>query len=324
MTTRRTDPRGFSYDTEYNKLQEKTRWTEPLVTLRNGQQVRYETRCIYDGAGNKVMERRSNIDLDGGVPANAWIDRSRSYDDVNNLLSERIEVDDNDANDLVSRNAYDRNDDPAVTQKPEGNREFVIYDERRLRLKSFYGVAPGTKVDEGYPMDKRAEDLNGTAFVGLGVDTYDARLNHVRHRDGRGNFTNKFHDFYNRLLGESDPNGNGWLREYDDASNVLTTERGAVDPNTGQITQVLDRTYSRYDEIGRQYQRVLDIDLASDARTAVNPDDGLNSSYRTLFDAGSRTIRSFDANGNPMSYSYDAANRTLNVTDALGNVRAHT
>jgi hypothetical protein len=142
MTTRRTDPRGFSYDTEYNKLQEKTRWTEPLVTLRNGQQVRYETRCIYDGAGNKVMERRSNIDLDGGLPANAWIDRSRSYDDVNNLLSERIEVDDNDANDLVSRNAYDRNDDPAVTQKPEGNREFVIYDERRLRLKSFYGVAP--------------------------------------------------------------------------------------------------------------------------------------------------------------------------------------
>jgi hypothetical protein len=100
MTTRRTDPRGFSYDTEYNKLQEKTRWTEPLVTLRNGQQVRYETRCIYDGAGNKVMERRSNIDLDGGLPANAWIDRSRSYDDVNNLLSERIEVDDNDANDL--------------------------------------------------------------------------------------------------------------------------------------------------------------------------------------------------------------------------------
>ena len=323
MTTRRTDPRGFSYDNEYNNLQEKTRWIEPFVTLRNGRRVRYETRCIYDGAGNKVLERRSNIDLDGSVLANSWIDRSMSYDDVDNLLSERVEIDGNDANDLVSRNAYDRNDDLAVTQKPEGNRQFVLYDERRLRLKTFYGIAPGSKVDEGYPMDKRAEDLNGTAFVGLGVDTYDARLNHVRHRDGRGNFTSKFHDFYNRQIAESDPNGNGWTREFDDASNVLTTERGAVDPGNGQITQVLERTYSRYDEIGRQYQQVLDIDLASEERAAVNPDDGLNSSYRTLFDPGSRTVQSLDANGNPESYTFDAANRKLAATDALGNTRSN-
>jgi RHS repeat-associated protein len=56
----------------------------------------------------------------------------------------------------------------------------------------------------------------------------------------------------------------------------------------------------------------------------VDPDDGLNSNYRTLFDPGTRTVQVFDANGNPESYAYDAANRTVTVTDALGNLRAHS
>lgn len=323
MTTQEIDPKGFVYDTEYNDLQERTRWIEPSVTLRNGARVRYETRCIYDGAGNKVMERRSNIDFNGSVPANAWIDRSMSYDDVNNMLSERVEVDTNDANDLITRYAYDGNDDRVITRKPEGNREFLVYDERRLRYKMFYGVAPGERIAEGYPADKRAEDLGRMAFIGLTIDTFDARRNHIRHRDGRGNFTIRFYEFYNRQTAESDPNGNGWVREFDDASNVLTTERGAVAGDTGRSTQVLERTYNRFDETGRSYQQVLDIDLDSNERAAVDPDDGQNSSYRTLFDPGSRTTRTIDANGNPTSNTYDAANRMLAMTNALGNLRTN-
>ncbi|MBX3335240.1 MAG: hypothetical protein KF876_14030 [Nitrospira sp.] len=323
MTTQEIDPKGFVYDTEYNDLQERVRWIEPSVTLRNGTQVRYETRCVYDGASNKVLDRRSNIDVDGTIPANEWIDRSMSYDDVNNLLSERIEVDANDANDLITRYAYDGNDDRVVTRKPEGNREFRLYDERQLLLKTFYGIAPGSTILEGYPSDKRAVDLGFTAFVGMTLDTYDARLNTVRQRDGRGNFTDRFYDFYNRQTAESDPNGNGWVRAYDDASNVLATEHGAVSKDMGQITQVLERSYDRFDELSRSYQRVLDIDLGSDERAAVNPDDGQNSNYQTRFDPGSRTVRSTDANGNTTLFSYDAANRMLTVTDALGNLRTH-
>ncbi len=323
MTTQEIDPKGFVYDTEYNDLQERVRWIDPSVTLRNGTQVRYETRCVYDGASNKVLDRRSNIDVDGTIPANGWIDRSMSYDDVNNLLSERVEVDANDANDLVTRYAYDGNDDHATTRKPEGNREFRFYDERRLLFKTFYGVAPGSTILEGYPPAKRAVDLGSTAFVGMTLDTYDARLNAVRHRDGRGNFTDRFYDFYNRQTAESDQNGNGWVRAYDDASNVLATERGAVSKNMGAITQVLERTYDCFDEIGRSYQRVLDIDLGSDESATVNPDDGQNSSYHTRLDPGSRTIQSTDANGNTTLFSYDAANRMLTVTDALGNQRTH-
>jgi len=324
MTTREIDPKGFVYDTEYNDLQERTRWIEPPVTLRTGAQVRYETHCLYDGAGNKVLERRSNIDFDGSVPVNAWIDRTMSYDDVGNLLSERAEVDADAANDLITRYAYDGNDDLVVTRKPEGNRAFRLYDERRLRFKTFYGIAPGATLGEGYPADKRALDLGDTPFVGLSVDTYDARLNPVRHRDGRGNVTNQFYDFYNRQVAASDPNGNGWVRAYDDASNILTTEGGAVSSTTGTITQVLKRTYRRFDEVGRRYQEVLDIHLDSDERAAVDPDDGRNSNYRTQFDPGSRTVAEVDANGNRTAYTYDAADRMLTVTDALGNVRTQT
>ena len=122
----------------------------------------------------------------------------------------------------------------------------------------------------------------------------------------------------------SDPNGNGWVRDFDDASNILTESRGAVSKTTGQITELLERTYSRFDDIGRQYQQVLDIDLSNDESKLVNPDDGKNSSYLTVFDPGSRTILNLDANGNPTSMDYDAADRLLTATDALGNQLSKT
>lgn len=324
MTTQEIDPKGFVHDTEYNDLQERTRWIEPPVTLRNGARVRYETRCVYDGDGNKVLDRRSNIDLDGSLPANAWIDRSMSYDDVNNLLSERVEVDANDANDLITRHAYDGNDDPIITRKPEGNREFVIHDERRLLFKTFHGVASGARITDGYPRDKRAVDLGDTAFVGLTLDTHDARLNAIRHRDGRGNCTNRFYDFHNRQTAEVDPNGNGWVRTYDDASNVVKAERGAASSETGRIVRSLERTYVRFDEANRPHQVVRDINLDVDQGADVDPDDGKNSSYRIVHDPGSRIIWTCDANGNASRRTYDAADRVLAMTDALGNVKATT
>jgi RHS repeat-associated protein len=325
MTTQRTDPKGFVYDVEYNDLEETVRELEAEVTLWNGQKVRYENRYVYDGAGNRVMSRRSNVDIDGTVAANAFIDRSQSFDAVNNMLSSRVEVDGDDANDLVTRYAYDRNDQLAVAQQPEGNRTFHVYDERRLRFKTFYGIARGTSGDleDAYPGDKRAEDLGDTSFVGFTTTAYDARRNVVRTRDGRGNFVDHFYDFYNRRRATSDQNGNGMVYEYDDASNQVAHEGGAVSKATGEVTELLERSYSRYDEVGRRYQSVLDIDPSSYESADVNPDDGQNSSYRTLFDPGSRVVTRFDANGNRTTTVYDAADRTVSVTDALDNARTH-
>ncbi len=331
--TRRTDPKGFVYDHEFNDLLEPTRDVEPEVTLRSGGQVHYETRYAYDGAGNRVMTRRSNVDVGGNVPANDFIDRSQRYDDVNNLLSSRVEFDATDANDLVTRYAYDGNDQLAIVQQPEGNRTFHLYDERLLRFKTFYGVAPPSSVvvpleglknlTEGYPTDRRTESLGITSFIGLNIMTYDARRNETRMRDGRGNFIDNFYDFFNRRIATSDQNGHGKVTEYDDASNALTIQGGAVFKATGEILEILERIYQRYDEIGRRYQTVLDIDLSSLERTAADPDDGSNSSFLTVFDPGSRVLARIDANGNPTSYLFDAADRTASVTDALDNVRSY-
>lgn len=325
MVTQRIDPKGFAYDQEYNDLGETTREIEPAVTLRNGQTVRYETQYVYDGAGNRVMSRRSNVDADGGVPPNAFIDRSQSFDAVNNPLLSRVEVDGDDAHDLVTRYRYDRNDQLAVVEQPEGNRTFHVYDERRLRFETFYGIAPATNGDpsQGYPAKKGIRHLGGAPFVGFTASTYDARLNDVRNRDGRRNVTDHFYDFYNRRVATSDANGNGMVYEYDAASNVLTHSGGAVSKTTGKITALLERTYSRFDEAGRRYQTVLDVDLASDESAAINPDEGRNSSFLTRFDPGSRVVTSLDANGNPTHTAYDAADRTLSVTDVLGNVLSY-
>ena len=330
MTTRLTDEKGFKYETKYNNLQEVVSEFEPPVTLINGNQVQYETRCVRDGAGNIVIARRSNIDVDGTIPANAWIDRSVSFDVVNNQLSERVEIDENKENDLIARYAYDKNDQQIIEQKPGGNRNFRIYDERQLDFKTFYGLPTpkqniksfddiGGGLLDGYPNDKRALTLEQTSFVGLSTNTYDARLNLVSRRDGRGNFEDNFFDFNNRQLAYSDQNGNGWAHVFDDASNVLTESLGAVSKATGQITELLERTYNRFDEVGRQYQQVRDIDLNTIESALIDPDDGKNSSYVTVFDPGSRVIRIRDANKNSATMDYDASNRILTTTDALGN-----
>jgi len=314
------DPAGRVQDTTYNALGEVVAEFEPEVTLYNGNKVRYETRNVYDGAGNRVLTRRSNVDHRGMVDGvNPWIDRSWSFDAGNLRLAERMEVDGNDANDLITRRAYDGNQQLIVTEQPEGNRIFTTYDERRLRLREFAGVAPGATLLSGYPADKSADTLTGTTFLRDTLDSYDARGNRIRHRDGRGNITDFFFDFANRSIAESDPNGNGWRRTLDELGNPLTEERGVVSKVDGQITLVLSRQYQRIDQLNRPYQVVDDVSLVTPETFAVDPAVGGNPSRLTRFDAGSRVVGTVDANGNATDYAYDAVDRRLSVTDALGN-----
>jgi len=324
MVTERTDPRGLVTDYQYDNLGESILVTEPAVTLWTGQQVRYTTSTVYDGAGNAVMISRTNIDYDGAVLPNPTVDRSLTFDAVNNLLSERRVVDTQHADDLITYYAYNANDLRIVTQKPQGNREFQVWDERLLPFKTFYGIAPGPQLTSGYPTLKQATDLGTTGFVGYRQANYDSRANRVQLLDGRGYISYSVFDFDNRPIAQSDPNGNGTTTAYDTAGNALTTQAGAVSQLTGAITQVLVRTYRRYDEAGRQYQTVKDIDLATDESALVDPAASASPSYVTLFDPGSRIDVSRDANGNATSFTYDAAGRQLTVTDALGNSAANT
>jgi YD repeat-containing protein len=323
--TRTTDPAGHVTDATFNALGELVSEREPEVTLFNGQKVRYETRHDYDGAGNRVLTRRSNQDHRGVTSAsNPWIDRSCSYDAGNLRLAERVEVDGNDGNDLITLYAYDGNQQLSVVQRPEGNRTFTTHDERGLCLRQWFGVAPGDTLMEGYPTDKSADSLTGATFLSGTLDTYDARGNPVQHRDGRGFITDRFFDFANRQVAESDPNGNGWRRTLDESSHPLTEERGVVSKVDGQITQVQSRRYRRFDQLGRPYQVVDDINLGTIEATALDPTTGGNPNRLMRYDAGSRTISATDANGNTTMFTYDAANRRLSATDALGNVQAQT
>jgi RHS repeat-associated protein len=319
MVTETTDPRGLVTDYQYDNLGERILVTEPTVTLWTGQQVRYTTSTVFDGAGNAVLISRTNIDYNGAVIGNGSIDRSLTYDAVNNLLSERRVVDTNHADDLITYYVYNANDLRIVTQKPQGNREFLIYDERLLPFRIFYGVAPGSQSTSGYPTSKQATDLGTTSFVGYRQEDYDSRKNAVQLLDGRGFYTFNFFDFKNRRIAQADPNGNGVTTTYDAAGNALTTQRGVVSQVNGTITQVLSRTYRRYDEANRQYQTVEDINLVTDESALVNPATSGNSSYVTVVDAGSRVRVSKDANGNPKTFTYDADDRRLLVMDALGN-----
>lgn len=175
MITRRTDPRGFHYDSEYNLAGDVARTVSPAVTLQNNTVAQYENRYTYDSAGNTLLAGRSNIDVDGSIPVNTFIDNTYAYDDIGNRVAERAEVNENDGDDLISRLLFDPNDQQIVAQRPEGNRTFYVHDERKRLLKMFHGVAPGQNINSGYPADKRAENLGATSFIALTKETYDAR-----------------------------------------------------------------------------------------------------------------------------------------------------
>ena len=319
MVTLRIDPMGKQYTTEYNDLEEVTRELEPPVTLHNGSVVQYENRCVYDGAGNKVLDRRINIDANGVLQSNAFIDQSTAFNDVNNVTLTRAEIDGADANDLIAQYAYDRNDQRSVDAQPEGNRAFQIYDERGMLFKVFYGVSPGLSPTSSYPTDKRATTLVGASFVGFMTSKYDARRNMVQERDGRGGLTDHFFDFSNRRIATSDQNGNGVVQQFDDGSGVLTRAAGVVSKITGLITTTLERTYFRRDELGRQYQITRDITLATNEGSLVDPTAVVNSSDNVEHDKGGRTVKSKDANSNATTHGHDSANRLLLSTDPLLN-----
>ena len=230
-------------------------------------------------------------------------------------------VDTNHADDLIARYAYNVNDLRIVIQKPQGNREFTVYDERLLPFRTFYGVAPGAQVTSGYPASKQATSLGATSFVGYRQQNYDSRGNLIQTQDGRGYLAHNFFDFNNRSIARSDPNGNGMTTAYDAAGNGLTTQAGVVSQVTGAITQVLSRTYRRYDEAGRGYQTINDGDLSTDESALVDPATPSNPSRLTFFDPGSRTAQTFDANGNPTTFSYDAAGRRLSVVGCAREFR---
>jgi RHS repeat-associated protein len=324
MVTEMTDPRGLVTDYQYNNLGEKVLTTEPTVTLWTGQQFRYTSSTFYDGAGNAVLIGRTNLDYNGAVLPVPSVAVSRTYDAINHLLSERRVVDANHAHDLITRFAYNSNDLEIVTQKPRGNREFTVYDDRLLPFRTFYGVAPGPQITNGYPASKQATNLGATSFVGYRQQNYDSRKNLIQARDRRGYLSYSFYDFNNRPIAQSDPNGNGRATVLDAAGNALTIEAGVVSPANGAITQVLSRTYLRFDEDNRPYQSVTDANLSTDERGLVNPATAGNPNYLTRFDPGSRVVQSLDANSNPTTFSYDAAGRRVWGVDALGNSATNT
>ncbi len=319
MISETTDPRGLTTDYQYDNLGERILETEPSVTLWTGQQARYTTSTVYDGVGNAVLLGRTNLDYNGNVLGTGSVDVSRTYDTVNHPLSERRVVDANHADDLLTRFAYNSNDLQIVIQKPLGNRAFMVYDERLLPFRTFYGIAPGPQITSGYPASKQATSLGSTSFVGYRQENYDSRKNRIQELDGRGYLTYNFFDFRSRRIAQSDPNGNGRTVAYDAAGEVLTTQVGAVSQGSGAITAVFSRSYQRFDEAGRRYQMVNDGSLSTDESGLVNPAASGDPSYATLYDPGSRVIVNQDANGNPTRFTYDADNLRLTVTDVLGN-----
>ncbi|MCL4177685.1 MAG: hypothetical protein KJ072_08035 [Verrucomicrobia bacterium] len=313
------DPLGRVLDIYYNVLGDPAETRQPEVTLPNGTTVRYRSFTHYDAAGFAVAMQQENLDLHGIPAPNRWITITHAHDAAGNLLAERRELSNDPAADLITRWAYNRNDQPIVLRLPEGNRSFTTFDERKLPFQTFTGVSPANDLLEGYPDDPAATSLPGHTFVSRTRQDYDARGNPNVSADGRGNLRRQSHDFLNRLVAARDANGHGSRREYDAASNRITEAAGRFDELGTLLVEVLKRDYARHDELDRPFRIVADGDLTTAESDLVDPSSAENPSWFTERDAGGRRVGQQDANGQLTTYGYDAANRQTDSRDPLGN-----
>ncbi|MBK8974818.1 MAG: hypothetical protein IPM29_02735 [Planctomycetes bacterium] len=200
MVTRVTDPRGATFARRYRALGAPREDVGPAVVHDGGMTANYVRQFHLDRTGRLTLTRWRNLDHTGGARTNGRVDTVVARDAWGRTIAERREVDADPTHDLVTRTAYDALGGPIASMKPAGNREFTVYDEGGLVLRTFAGVSAPVSRDplESYPGPTATTLPGGATFLRMRSHDYDSRGNRVRDRDGRGSVWTRAFDFRDR------------------------------------------------------------------------------------------------------------------------------
>jgi len=332
--TARTDPRGNTWLTIYNQLDQPVRRIDPAP-------YEYKTDLIYDANDNIVERRVQNRTpaLDDGKPlldaqgnpamqAGAaagepdWFVHRYRYDILDNRVIADIDAAGSDPDRLVTRYAYDANENRTLIVKPEGNQVARVYDERDLLFTETTGA--------------------GSAEASTITSNYDRNRNLVARIDAEDNTgegqperTVTIYDGFNRLKRVIDGIGNVLEYTYDPNSNRIAETRfgpvGGPSPTdvAGENNVQLSQTRYRHDEVNRLYQRdrLLAVAPGTELERPAEIQDGPLSlddgfvSRRTEYDADSRITFEVEDDLDATRHQYDGADRRILSEDARGNTQ---
>jgi RHS repeat-associated protein len=323
---KKVDPRGGETAYEVNQLDQVVRVTSPETEVGSG--VRYVVDSFYDANDNVVRTDIENRDGDGNViGSNPWLSSLFEYDVLNHIVVMCREVGSFD----VPRNPpqldcqslpgsefasteyeYDANRNRVVTRYGEaaegrmiGNLLRVEFDERDLPFRETAGPRTSGETTTQYDYDGNGNLTH--IRTGVGVD---------EHVD-----TNAY-DSLNRLVLRVDAMGNAESFEYDEASNLLSSQTsGETHDTTGASGNTLLREttyeYDRMDRPVKVSEAFFDVESGQALQGAQEL--GVTATEYS-YSPQSELLSVVDDNGSTMAFTYDQVGRLQLRTDPAGNL----
>ncbi len=310
------DPRGVLTSIELNPLNEVvtvTRGADVVAAISSGQLItgepplKYRTRYIYDANGRVI---RTDVENKDGSQTDLpeFIQHKFVYDILDHLVQRTSPV--SPTVSLISKFAYDENEQLIKSIQPEGNSSEIKYDGRNLLLSITRGA--------------------GSANASTVLVDYDPNGNRLRvtnpvdnDGDGKPGVTVYQYDGFDRLVAMTDPLGNQRQTFFDPASNpVRKVSRGRLAGGVAPV--VLEDASMLYDEVGRLIQKDEKLFLAQGFQTTRPPQfldqnsDGMVTTQME-YDALSRPTYFVEDDGESRQNRYDGAGRVIEVIDATGN-----
>ena len=339
-----TDPRGIVHTFRVNPLNQVVGSTlaadtallhpsEPGALAALG----YESVVIYDANGNVVETRVENAGERTGdgvrVAANPFWAAKVAYDILDNPVLSLAEVEPV-ANDaalsvsspgvIVSRVAYDKNENVQLVTKPEGNQLAYVYDERQLPFQVIDGF--GSPEAGVYTYTYNA---NGSMVYAV-----DAEKNNPGKDPGvSGDVTRVHIDGFDETFCVWDAEGNFGLSVFDPTgARVRYVRFGPAEEGNPRLSEV----EFLHDELGRRFQteaRIFTTQVTGGAAVmdfsipvigGGVPAGESEAIHLSEFDRLGRVIRGVSPDGDEALLDYDGASRLLRAQGPVFASRAGT
>ncbi len=316
------DPRGYTYTSFINQLDQSVRSETPTISAASN--VNYFTQAEFDLNGNIETFKVANIDENGVTQMPSTINTTYAYNllDLVTSVTEPIDL----STSRSSSFSYDKIFRQVESTLPEGNKAATDFDEINRAIKSYFGF-------DSTNIAKASALIQSEVF-------YDLNSNVTRSVDGRGNDSQYIFDAFDRCTKAEDrlvaPNFTELT--YDRASNVtLSVRKGKLRTyNSGSDSYAfvagteLGRAETRFDNIGRAYfargkahnhDLTANLGYSNYETPPVGTSDGWSASV-VKFRSNGQVEETRDDLLYPTKYSYDAYNRLSRVTDDRDGIGA--
>jgi RHS repeat-associated protein len=380
-----TDPRGFTTVFARNEMGVEYRRTSPAPYLNqvekyfdaNGNVVREDTQdqqvtflsddptdagyAKFFPSGN-AEAGPANVPLqagEGGEIRPGWFTNLYSYDLLDNKTEEDLDATGSQPASLVTRFAYDANENLTQITKPQGNTVEYDYDERNLRIAQRIGYVETDEYPPAVPgaVSVWVYDGNGNLIQAIGPAQRGASGNSltVTLNDAFGSgqaliqtgdyATENIYDGFDRVIETIDAVGN--VSRWDGTAEapaldpagrqILTMQQGPAGGATPSNRSGADNvdlavSIARFDEGGRSYEQQQTVLLATgksggspthtlpSSRAVTHTGGGLEANSTTNGHTATATLTSGDESYVLTRIVYDRSNRTVAIAQDNGAI----